>query len=302
LARFARDEVLDTDQFVATMAPLASNEVLQNEIADRLTTEIVDAASESLNSVAGKFTADMFDESFVGSLLGRQAEPLVHRGVKSVLASDAFSTLWTEANREAHRAVVALLTGKAYAGVHIGDEGTVSLSLEPIISEIKGHLVKGGFDFADEIPAVDRSFVLFQSPELVKAQGYVSLLDTTADVLPWLVLFVAVAAIWAAPRDSRRKAFSLVGAGMTIAMALLAVAISIGRSEYLDAMPADVLSPPAAAVLIDAVLDPLGARLWPVAGLGIAVVLLGCLPWLISAARTATQHVRGQGRLRQNDA
>jgi hypothetical protein len=72
-------------------------------------------------------------------------------------------------------------------------------------------------------------------------------------------------------------AFALVGVSLAVAMALLAVAISIGRSIYLGAVPPDALSPEAAAVLIDTLLLPLRTTLRAVFVLAVVIALVGYL-------------------------
>ncbi|MDI9918192.1 hypothetical protein [Rhodococcus sp. IEGM 1379] len=283
LARFTRSEVFDTDRYVQTITPLAADPVMQGELSDQVTDAImarVDVESitaEALRSITEN--APRVPPAVVGlaPVIAGQAQSFVHKTVKSLVASDQFETLWIQANQEAHQGLVAVLTGNTRAAVQINDEGTVSISLTPIIEKVRTTLTERGFAFADKIPAIDKSFVLFQSPELVKAQRATSALDKASTVLPLLTILVAAAAVWVAPKGARRRAFSLVGVSLTVAMALLAVAISIGRSVYLGSVPSDVLSPEAAAVLIDTVILPLKTTLRAVFVLALVVAVVGYL-------------------------
>lgn len=76
-------------------------------------------------------------------------------------------------------------------------------------------------------------------------------------------------------------------------MFVLAVALIIVRSLYLDEVPPDVLSPEAAAAIIDAVLMPLRTSLRAVAVLGLVIALGAYLTGGSSSARTVR---RGLGR------
>ncbi|AOW93716.1 hypothetical protein BFN03_16550 [Rhodococcus sp. WMMA185] len=281
LAQFTRGEVLDTDRYVQTVAPLSSNQVLQDELADQVTDELMtrldveNVTAEALVSITEN--AERVPDVVVGlaPVIADQARSFVRNTVGSFVASDEFEALWIQANRAAHESLVAVLTGDTRAALEISDEGTVSISLAPIIDRARTILTERGFTFADNIPAIDKSFVLFESPELVRAQRVTSALDTAAGVLPWLTLLAAVGAVWVSPKGRRRKAVVLVGVSLAIAMALLAAAIAIGRSVYLGAVPADVLSPQAAAELIDILLVPLRTTVRAVFALAVVIAIVG---------------------------
>ncbi|MFZ2175663.1 MAG: hypothetical protein WAW17_16820, partial [Rhodococcus sp. (in: high G+C Gram-positive bacteria)] len=283
LARYARGEVLDTDRYVQTVTPLASDPVMQGELTNQITDQIMTRldvetlTAEALTALSEN--APRVPPAVVGlaPVLADQAQSFVRQTVGSFVASDQFEALWIRANREAHQVLVAVMTGQTRAAVQISDQGTVSIELAPIIDNVRTKLTERGFAFADKIPEIDKSFVLFQSPELVKAQRTVSALDRASTVLPLVTLLVAAAAVWAAPKGGRRRAFSLVGVSIAVAMALLAVAISIGRAIYLGEMPSDVLSRDAAAVLIDTLVLPLRTALRAVFLLAVVVAAAGYL-------------------------
>ncbi|QCB51631.1 hypothetical protein E5720_18700 [Rhodococcus sp. PAMC28707] len=300
LARFTRSEVLDADRYVETVTPLGSNPVLQGELADQITNEIMtrldveSITAEALTSITEN--APRVPPAVVGlaPVIADQAESFVHKTVESLVSSDEFETLWIKANREAHQALTAVLTGNTRAAVGVSDEGTVSISLAPIIDKVRAKLTERGFAFAEKIPSIDKSFVLFQAPDLVKAQRVTSLLDKASGVLPWLTLLAAVGAVWVSPKGMRRRAGALVGVSLAVAMALLAVAISIGRLLYLDAVPADVLSPQAATVLIDTLLVPLETTLRAVFVLAVVIAIVGYLTGS-SGSAVAVRSAYGKG-------
>ena len=283
LARNVRNVVLDTDRYLDTVAPLSSDPILQGELTDRITDLVVtrlgveNIAADALKSITDN--APRVPRVVVGlaPLLAEEARSFVHDTVESLLSSDQFGALWIHANREAHEALVAMLTGKTSAAVAIDAEGTVSISLRPIIDTVRDKLIARGFAFAERIPEIDKSFVLIESPSLAKAQRAVSALDKLAAALPWLTLLAAAIAVGVTPRGSRLRSFSLVGVSLAVAMALLAVAISIGRSLYLGAVDADVLAPDSAAVLIDSLLQPMRTTLRAVFALGVVIALSGYL-------------------------
>jgi hypothetical protein len=202
--------------------------------------------------------------------------------------------LWIQANRSAHNALVSVMTGDyGPNSVEVDQSGTVSISLSTIIDRVKAALIDRGFAFADKIPSVDKEFVLFQSPELVKAQRAVSALDKVSAVLPWLGIACAAAAVAVAPTGRRLRALSLVGLSIALGMLVLAIGILIGRAIYLDSVPTDILSPDAATAVIDTVLVPLRTSLRAVAVLGVVV---GLGAYLVGGSSSAIAVRRGYGQ------
>ncbi|MEV6279653.1 hypothetical protein [Nocardia sp. NPDC051832] len=283
LARFTHGELLDTERYVETVAPLGSDPALRSELADQITAAIMDRLD--VETVTVQALTALAEESprvptaVVGlaPVVERQARDFVHETTESVLDSGEFETWWIQANRRAHQAVVAVVTGDTRDAIEMSSNGTVSVSLGPIIDRVRIALTERGFTFAERVPTIDRSFVLFESSELVKAQRYASMLDRGADLLPWITVLIAGCAMCAAPKGGRSRALQWIGMAVVVAMAVLAASIGIARSAYLHAVPADVLSPPAAAVVIDAFLTPLRTTLRAVFVLAVVVALTGFL-------------------------
>ncbi|MEV7961868.1 hypothetical protein [Oerskovia paurometabola] len=295
LARYVRAEILDTDKYVATVTPLGSDPAIQAEIS----TQVSDAILEriDLETVTAQALATLTQNveqvpaqvQALAPLLASQGESFVRSTVDRMVTSPTFEELWIVANRQAHKNLVAVLTGERDTAITADANGQVTLSLGPMIDEVSKRLSARGFTFVESLPSIDPQFVLFTSQDVVKAQRAVAFLNTAANVLPWLSLLVAAGAVWAAPRGRRRRAVVLAGVAYVVAMAILAVGITVGRSLYLSAVPSDVLSPSAATALIDAVLVPLRTSLRAVFAFGVVVVLAA---YLTGPSRSAVA-VRG---------
>ncbi|MFJ9369930.1 hypothetical protein ACIRRA_36700 [Nocardia sp. NPDC101769] len=283
LARFAHGEVLDTGRYLRIVTPLGTDPALQSELVDRITDAIMDRVDvEALTAQA--LTAITENDPRVPAavvglapLVGKQARDFVRDTATSVLASNEFEALWIQANRQTHKGVVAVLTGDTHPAVGMSEDGTVSVSLGPIIDRVRTVLTEQGFTFVEKVPAIDRSLVVFRSPELVKARWWVSFLDRTDRVLPWITVLLAACAVWVAPKGARRQAISWMGVALALAMAALAVAIGIARSAYLHAVPAEVMTPQAAATVIDAFLVPLRTAVRAVFTVAVVIALAGFL-------------------------
>ena len=131
------------------------------------------------------------------------------------------------------------------------ENDTVSVNMAAFIATVKAQLVASGFSLAERIPAVDVSFVLFQSEDITRARAGFNLLNTLGVWLPVVALVLLGLGVYVA-RDHRR---ALVGAalGVAISIVVLALGLAVFRSIYLDGVPASVLPHDAAAVLYDTI-------------------------------------------------
>jgi hypothetical protein len=261
-AIWTRNQVTNTDRYVATITPLASDPAVQQAITDQitaqvftyidiqaLTTQVVDALSAR---VEGRGLPPQTAAALQG-LAGPVAngvQGFVRTQVERIVQSQAFENAWIQANRVAHDALVKALTGEGGGAVTVEGD-TVSLNLAPFIQTVKQQLVAQGFTLAERIPQVDKSFVLFQSEDITRARSAFNLLNTLGVWLPVIAIVLLVLGVYVA-KDHRR---ALVGAGIGIAvsMVVLALGLAVFRSIYLDAVPASVLPHDAAAVLYDTI-------------------------------------------------
>jgi hypothetical protein len=295
LARYVRGEILDTDHYVATVTPLGSDPAIQQEISTKVSDAILERIDlESLTTQALATLTQNVEQlppqvAGLAPLLASQGESFVRSTVDRMVTSPTFEELWIVANRQAHKNLVSVLTGEGGTALTADANGQVTLSLGPMIDEVEKRLSARGFTFVENLPSINPQFVLFTSDDVVTAQRAVAFLNKAANVLPWLSLLVAAGAVWAAPRGRRRRAVVLAGVAYVVAMTLLAIGITVGRSLYLSAVPSDALSPSAATALIDAVLVPLRTSLRAVFAFGLVVALAA---YLTGPSRSAVA-VRG---------
>jgi hypothetical protein len=267
LATFTRSTVLDTDKYLAMVAPLANDPAVQEEISRRITDAVFEKlrveqlTTQTLDAIAARPRVEGVTENLPVQL-STFAQPISNaiRGftqtqVSKLVASTTFQDAWVAANREAHASLVAALTGEnTSAGVSV-TQGQVSVNLAAFITAIKPVLVERGVPFADRIPVVDAQFVVLKSADLGKAQTAVRMLDLLRYVLPVLAILALVAGVALAP--ARRRAL-VIGASMVVgSLVLLLLAIQVLRALYLDDLEQVLLVPQVATVLFDAVSTPL---------------------------------------------
>ena len=258
VAVWTRNQVTNTDRYVATVSPLASDPAIQQAIADQITAQVftyIDIkglTTQALDALSSRGLSPQ-----VASQLEAFSVPIAN-GVQSftrdqvgkVVASDAFTNAWIQANRTAHAELVKALTGEGGGAVTVEND-TVSVNLAAFVQTVKAQLVASGFTLAERIPQVNASFVLFQSKDITRVRAGFNLLNTLGIWLPILALILLGLGVYVA-KDHRR---ALVGAavGVAVSMVVLALALAIFRSIYLDAVPANLLPHDAAAVLYDTI-------------------------------------------------
>ena len=197
-ALYLRSEVLDTDRYVATVAPLASDPAIQAEIADKVTQQITDAVDfetitrDALNELSKTAPRVAAVITGLAPVIAEQTKNLIHTAVSKFVATPQFQDLWIQVNRVAHQGLVNLATGNTGGTVNIDQNGTVTISTKEIIARVKTALVQQGVGIAARIPDIDAQITLFQSPELVRATNAIRTLDQTAPILAWLTVISAV--------------------------------------------------------------------------------------------------------------
>lgn len=294
LATWSRSTLLDTDKYLAMVAPLASDPAVQEEISRRITDavfeqlNVAELTTQTLDAIAARPRVEGATERLPVEL-SSFAEPITNaihgftqEQVSRLVASDTFQDAWIAANREAHASLVAALTGEnPEAGVTVS-QGTVSVNLAAFITAIKPVLVEKGVPFADRIPTVNASFVVLQSADLGKAQTAIRLLDLLRWVLPVLAILALVAGVALAP--ARRRAL-VIGASLVVgSLVLLLLAVQVLRALYLDDLEQVLLVPQVASVLFDTVTTPLRLGVRSLAMLFL-VIALGA--WLAGPSHAA---------------
>jgi hypothetical protein len=280
VAVWTKNLVTDTDRYVTTVAPLARDPAIQNAVANKITAEIftyLDVAALTNEAVDALSTRGLPPRVTTGlhalsGPLSDGVQSFVRTQVGDVVASDAFADAWVTANRSAHQALVAALTGQTGEGITIANN-TVSINLGPFIQVVKQRLVERGFDLASRIPDINPSFTILQSEAIGKAQGAFSLLNVIGNWLPVIMLILLALGVYVAKGHRR----ALVGAGLGLAVGMVALALGIlfFRTIYLNALPLGVFDREAAAAFFDTLVRFLRLGLRTVLVFGLVVALAG---------------------------
>lgn len=259
LGTWARAQLVDTDRFAATFAPLAQEAAVQ----DLLTDQVMVAIDENLDIdglVAGVFDGlgqlelPNVAQSTLPLLQGPAAEglrSLIRNGVHQVVVSPQFAQLWETVLRQSHSQAIAVLQDDPDAALMLADDGTLSLRLKPLITEVRQVLIDQGFSFAENIPAIDRSIPLFQAEELTTVRTAYQAAVSTGYVLPWvLVVFLVVGVALA---RHRMRALAWAGFGFALSFLTLRTGIGIGKWYFMNSMNPAFLPPKTAGIIFDQV-------------------------------------------------
>ncbi|MFD3720551.1 hypothetical protein [Streptomyces sp. NPDC058674] len=278
----------DTDRYVDTVAPLAGDPAVQTAVTNRATTVILEQID--VKALVGELSAAAAQEGSppaVAKLIGELSGPienglkeLVSATVHRIVASSAFETLWTDANRIGHRSLDKALTGKGGGAVTLkGDQ--VAVDVGPLVERAKDELVKSGFSRAASIPEVHSDFVVFSSDELAKVKTYTRVLQIVGTWLPVVTVLVAAAAVLLAAH--RRRVLVTTALAVAFGMLVLGVSLTVFRGIYLDRLPAAV-SQDAAAAVFDALVRFLRATIRAVAAVALVTA---CGAFLSGPSRPA---------------
>ncbi len=291
LAVFARNQLLNTDRYVQTVAPLARDPVIQDAIANRLTDEIVTRADlQGLATDAVNFLQKQGAPAQLDALVGPAVSGVtsfLHDQIRKLVGTEQFAAAWDSANRLAHQALVDTLTGRSTKLVSQSNT-SVSINLGPFLDVVKQQLASAGFTLVNKIPEVNVQFEVLNSPDLPKIRTYVRWLDRAATWLPWIVLLLLVGAVATAP--NRRRGLILTGLFMGIGLIVVRVLIAGLRSYYADRLPTTVKSPQALQVTLDTMTRYVrqGVQILIVLALLVAVIA-----WLAGPSRPASWLRRG---------
>lgn len=277
VARYLRSELLDTDRYVETVAPLAHDEALQDVIADRVTDQIfvhldVEATvAEALDELVDQGAPELVVG--LATPIADQVEGFVDEHIRDLLATDQFADLWAEANRVAHDQLDAVLSGDT-DGVLDVEDGVVSLDLGALVQQIKERLLDRGFQLAERLPDdVDQQLTIFESGSLARAQNATRWLDRTATVLPLVVFALIAGAVLVAPPPNRRRTLLAAAIGISLSMLVLALVLAVLRAWYLENGAPQTMSTEAAVSIAHTLLAPLRTAMRAVLALGVVVIV-----------------------------
>lgn len=246
--------VTDSDAYVDTVGPLASDATVQRVVADRLEGLVVGSVEDA-----------------TGATLDGGGRDQVGAAVRGALESPQFESVWRSANRSAHRQAVGVLEGEQDGLVT--SDGRVGIELGPVYTDVVDVLDERGLVDAAAVPEVEATVPLAGAAELDRAQRIYELLDAAGFWLPALWLVLVAATLLVAPE--RLRALRWLAWGSIGGLLLLVAGLLLARAAVIGEVGSSVDEE-----LVRAVWDVLVVRLYYAIG---AVALVAAVVLVIAA-------------------
>jgi hypothetical protein len=321
---WARRTVFNTERYVETVAPLASDPAVQEYLARTITQEAFVALDVEgrLKEVLQQRDARL---AFLAGPLANGLSGVVQSQLQNIFASDAFQQTWTSLNRTVQAQIIAVLANESSTFQIVNDAVVLNVlplinqglqSISGTISDLVGHPVTLPTITGDEIPSAALSqletalgvtlpsdfgsIVIFRSSSLSTIQDIVNLAQRAVVALAILFLVFSGLALWASPHR-RRTLLQIATASLLILIVERRLAIWQSNSAV-DKVVAE--NQAAAHAVVDRLLGSL--LLYTAWFLAVLVVVLlvtlitGPYPWAVKVRgwtvdmwRAAVTAVRG---------
>ena len=274
LVTYAKTQILDTNRYVATVKPLATNPAVQNYIADTVSTALL-AQVDVKGYVDDALSALPPRAQGLSTPIANAVQNVVHEATLRFVQSSAFQQVWVGANRAAHAQINKVLTNEGGA-VTVQRDGAVKVDLKGVAGAVQKQLVDSGLTVAQKIPLdkVNGSITVFQSQDLYKARQGAKLLNTVGYALPFIVVACFGGAILLSV--NKRRAFIKAAFFFAAGALVLALLVNGARHVYLNAVPTSVPQG-AAAAFYDTLLRSLHTSVRNIALVSVVVFLVAFL-------------------------
>lgn len=278
-AFWAQRTLVDTERYIATVAPLAKDPTIQQAVGDKVSSVLIEQidAGNRLQNVLPPQLAPL------APLVAGGVNNFVEQQVDQILKSPKFADVWEGINRRLQASLIKALSGNPDGAVTIeGDQ--VILDTGDLIEIVKQRLVDRGLSWAANIPVpplVDRQVVILTSPQLETARKAYAIGQPVAQWLIWAVILLFVVAVVI----STRRARMIIGVGVAFVLAaiVLKLGLAYGQNELaltLAGTPFEYAQQSFFTILTQFLV--IGIR--AVLVLGIVLVLVG---WFLSGTKAA---------------
>lgn len=282
VASFARTLLVDSDSYVATVAPLAQDPLVLAAVEDRLT-ERIGQSVDSLQ-LTDRLGAELEQlglpsrlttlATTLAATLRQNVDAVIDRTVHRAVSSAAFAQVWRTANLAAHAQLVATMQDESG-----GTAPSFTVDVGGLIATVRDDLVAQGAGWAASIPDVSVTFEIAENANVTALRGYYGVVGTLGLVLPWVACAALALSVLLARR--RRAALGHAGLGMALSMVVLAAAILLGRNYLVSAASSD---PDVTTAIVRQVLTDLRTAMRVVLVVALAVALLA---WIFGSSRSA---------------
>jgi hypothetical protein len=280
LAFWGQNSITDTEQYVATVAPLASDPTVQDTVSNLVATEVTSSIDIG---AALKTYLPANGQVLVGPLTAA-LNGLIDKAVHAIMGRPKFQELWVKVNQEAQTSFIRLLEGDESGPMKLAN-GEVVLDTTSVYQAVRQQLIDDQVVFADKLPATppnDHQIVLFQSAQLERIQ---TIYKFTHPIATWLI-FLAIALFIISILLAIHHARFVLATGIVVLLTsiLIKEGLSIGSDQVTLALQGTPLATGEAAFfeILTRYLVNVG---WWLFVIGLVLIVCG---WLFGGSRPAT--------------
>jgi len=278
--------VVNSEQFIATVVPLADSPEVQAAVTEAVTEAIVKQVDTS--AIVGDFLGGLLNNDQLSSALSAPiaagVNKLIGQIVEGFITSDAFQKLWITLASAIQKSVVAILEGGNEGPVQMQGDQLV-LDISDLLTAVQAQLVSQGVTIADKVtvPDSDRQIVLFEAPAVAQLQFIYSL---ASPVLQWFPLLIAILFGLAITLARRRPRMVLaVGLALVVTGGLTTWGLGLGETFFVDQLAGTVFGG-ASGIFWNTLLNYLIIGLQSLLIFGVVVAVAG---WFAGRSRPAVK-------------
>jgi hypothetical protein len=271
--------VTNTNKYVETMAPIASNPTVIANTSMRVTNEFFSSADvqKRITNVLPK------KASALAVPLTNGLHSTVQNQVQKILSSSFFQKVWNNGNRRAHQTLVNTLSGKNSKTTRTLKNGNeVVINISSVADKAIEQLDTKGITVFNPLKQVFASkngtltVSVVSSDQVKKATGLFNVVQKLKWWIPLAALILAVAAVAVAVR--RRKTLLRMALGGSIAVVVFLIALALARNDFVSTAMKKSLNGQTAGIIFDTLLRYLKDGLW----ITLAVLLvLSVVLWFV---------------------
>ncbi len=227
ISNWARDTLIDTDVWVATIGPLSQNPVVVEALSDA----IVEGVSEELGITPLERPSLLVMLGILDQPLVEKVQELVSEAISTVILSDEYNEIWVRAIEIIHGSLFKVLSGDS---IYIyAEDGIVYIDFSELLNEILNLLGLKNVSLFE--PGADvMQFALVESDGLAVLQRGLRMLDRIA-ILSFFIMALSfggavVLSKW------RRSTINAIGIGAAVVMLISLFLIAIGESYVLTSI------------------------------------------------------------------
>ena len=291
LGNWGHATVVNSEQFLATVGPLAESPQVQAAVSEAVSAAIVKQVDTT--AIVGDFLGGLLNNDQLSASLSAPiaagVNKLIGEIVQGFIASDAFQKVWVTLAGATQKSVVAILQGGNEGPIQMQGDQLV-LDISDLLTAVQSQLVAQGVSLADKVtvPASDRQIVLFEAPVVAQLQFVYSL---TSPILQWFPLLMAILFGLAITLARRRPRMVLaVGIALVVTGGLTTWALGAGKTFFVDQLAGTVFGG-ASGIFWDTLLNYLMTGLQGLMIFGVVVAIAGWFAGSSRPARNVRSHV-----------